>query len=394
MSLARTLMNGGFIGSLNCDINPARYGHAQGATVIAMESVEELHEIFLESYNYEQAELAAATEGVALEGSQYEAVAEAAIGDMFKKIKDFFVKLWNKVKAFFHEVRKYIDSIFMSGKEFAKKYQKEIAKLDNLKDFSFKMFKYNNNFIDIMDSKYIVEPDELMQKMMGSDINSLLDKAANISADAKYDDEYEANRVKNGQAVNGKAGVWTTDGKGVKTQKWLGDPKAEQVISGMDETISFLRSDRIDDAVANQILACKYDDVDTTIFSMFRNGAESQDDKEEIDLTLSDINKFAQILIDSKADQVDKASRKLDTTYSKTIKAVDKAANEFGKNNSKLTTKAAELMRAYSSVFSKCQTIENKIMSGWKDVIKERDGAYKSCIMAAFSNNRKNSKNK
>ena len=371
MSLARTLMNGGFIGSLNCDINPARYGHAQGATVIAMESVEELHEIFLESYNYEQAELAAATEGVALEGSQYEAVAEAAIGGMFAKIKDFFIKLWNKVKAFFHEVRKYLDSIFMSGKDFCKKYEKEIKKLDNLKDFSYKMFKYNNDAIDSVEK--IADIDSAVNSVQSfGELFKNMDFVMGLgNGDFGKDDNLDE----------------ATDDKDLKA---------------LDDVIKEMRKDDVDDIIVGHVSksakgsskpCTKADDFDEWLFGLYRNGATSADDKEEIDLTNSDISGFCDILRNSKAsDNVSKVQSTTDKVYKKAIDGVNKAEKQISNAKGKYASKCAEALRAYSSLISKAQGYSNRIINEWKTVIKERDNAYKSCIMAAFSNNRKNSK--
>ena len=138
MSLTQTLMNGGMIGT---SINPAKYNHDNGALRIATESVEELHDIFMTTfYATEQAELGAVHEGVALENSSYAAVYEGAVADAFTKVKEFFKKLWDKVKAWLHNVKRFFDSLFMSGKDFVKKYKNDINKATNLKDFELKMF--------------------------------------------------------------------------------------------------------------------------------------------------------------------------------------------------------------------------------------------------------------
>lgn len=356
MSMARQLMTGGYIGSLECSINPARYGHDGGALAIAMESVEELHEIFLEGYNFEQADLAAAIEGVALEGSQYEAVAEAAIKDTFKKIKDFFVKLWNKVKAFFHEVRKYLDAIFMSGKEFAKKYEKEINKLDNIKDLSVKMFTYDDAALDSVDK--IADPQAAADEMNKGVVEFL------AKIDAK---DYEN---------------WSQDEE--EALKLLIE---EEKKAGEDDAlVSELTSGKCKNA----------DDYDEYLFGKFRNGATSADDKDDRDLSKSDITNFVSILINSKAmSRFDSVQSSTDKMFSRAIKDVDNAEKKIAAvKNSKPASLTAELLRQYSSNLSKLQTFQNKGINNWKTTVKERDAAYKSAIMAAFSNNRKNSKNK
>ncbi len=387
MSLARTLMNGGFIGSLECNINPARYGHAQGATVIAMESVEELHEIFLESYNYEQAELAAATEGVALEGSQYEAVAEAATNGIFAKVKEFFVKLWNKVKAFFREVRKYLDAIFMSGKDFVIKYKKEINRLDNLKDFKYKMYNYDDAAIDTSITKF--NPDTTSGEIIkGIDnLNTLIEKANNV----KENDNMNTASYKIKDS-NGKETIYQGDTATKALQDTIDDLRADDI------------SDRIVKAFSGKIGkngACtSAEDFNKWVFGVFRNGAESEDDKEERDLTNSNIEDFAKTLETSKAQSsISGVESSIKNMYKKAIDTVNKAemnvnankTDESG-NNGKVKSKTAELLRAYSTYISNIQTYHNTYINGWKAAIKERDSAYKSCIMAAMTNNRKNTK--
>lgn len=56
---------------------------------------------------------------------------EASISGFFNKIKEFFKKLWAKIKAIFHNFIAKFDSMFMkSGKALLKKYKKEIEMKD------------------------------------------------------------------------------------------------------------------------------------------------------------------------------------------------------------------------------------------------------------------------
>ena len=71
--------------------------------------------------------------GVALESctegmEEFEAVQEASVQSIVTKVKDALKKLWAKIKGFFKSIRKYFDYLFMSGKDFVKKYQTEIIK--------------------------------------------------------------------------------------------------------------------------------------------------------------------------------------------------------------------------------------------------------------------------
>lgn len=63
--------------------------------------------------------------------SEIVAFQEASISGFFNKIKEFFKKLWAKIKALFHSFVAKFDSMFMkSGKALLKKYRKEIEMKD------------------------------------------------------------------------------------------------------------------------------------------------------------------------------------------------------------------------------------------------------------------------
>lgn len=360
MSLVNTLLNGGMTSGSSVDAT--KYSHSNGAHRIAMESVAELHDIFMESfYNTNQAELAAATEGVALEGSQYEAVIEASVSNTFAKVKAFFKKLWDKVKAFFHSVRRYFDAIFMSATDFVKKYAQDIRNTNGkLKDFEFKMFKYNNSEIDKASK---VTASEISEDII-ADINTHLTLVSDGSA-VEFDQAGDEDKVK---AFNTK----------------------------MEGAMADLRKVLDTDAIAKKT-AAKFgcsdpDEFDEFLFGLYRNGATDSSDKEDVEVT--NLGEFVEVLNGSKklATDVDKMAKATDAGYSKAIKAVDAAENKFGKHSSKVSGNVTEALRLMSSAISTAQTYENKRMNAWKAVIKERDSAYKSMIMAAMSYAKKNNK--
>ena len=69
------------------------------------------------------------------------AFSESVIGDMLKRIKEFFMKLWSKIKAIFKGFMARIDSVWIkSNKEFINKYKKDIIGKD-LTDFEVKFRK-------------------------------------------------------------------------------------------------------------------------------------------------------------------------------------------------------------------------------------------------------------
>ena len=75
-------------------------------------------------------------------GATYDEVmvfTEGVIGDLFNKIKEFFKKLWAKIKAIFHNFMAKWDSKMMtSNKEFIKKYRKDIYG-KNIQDLEVEM---------------------------------------------------------------------------------------------------------------------------------------------------------------------------------------------------------------------------------------------------------------
>ena len=361
MSLTQTLMNGGMYGA--CSIDAARYNHDNGALRIATESVEELHDIFMTTfYATEQAELGAVSEGVALEESSYAAVYEGAIKDAFGKVKEFFKKLWDKVKAWCHNVKRFFDALFMSGKDFVKKYKNDIAKATNIKDFSYNMYKYNNDVINKAPDS--IDVDEQFQGIIGSlsDVVSFKDDGSLYSVNTKFEEVKKAFSDENLC-------------KEIAKQTGLGN--------NVTDSTEFRKA----------------------AFGKFRNGAEDKTDKEDIDV--SDLSTYAKYLEDTVTiSKIDAYTRKVDNAYKKAIKFIDDTASKLGKEEPKGTTdrekeadkdvrtNGPKTMSILSSSCSYSQSLFNIVMDEWKKVIKERDGVYKQLIIAGLSNNRKNSKKK
>lgn len=79
------------------------------------------------------------------------ALQEASISGFFNKIKEFFKKLWAKIKALFHRFIAKFDSMFMkSGKDLLKKYKKEIELKDTSElEIKFQVAKNSDSMGDI-----------------------------------------------------------------------------------------------------------------------------------------------------------------------------------------------------------------------------------------------------
>ena len=370
MSLVSNLISGS-TGSFGL-IDAKKYGHDTGALRIATESAEALHDIFIEGfYNMEQAELAAVHEGVALESSQYQAVVEASVASVFAKVKDFFKKLWEKVKAFFHSMKRYIDAIFMSGKEFVKKYDADIKKATNLKDFSYKMYDYDDKKIDDID---VVDVEE--------EVNALLaDKSSFFSGN--------------------KTIAQVVDELSNAPDKSLSDNAfSDDVKSTTKSDISNSESD-MDDAAAELVAemheikgVTEYSDFSNACFSHFRNGAEDKNDMDDIEI--SSLSEKVSILKSFNSSKLDKMMSNTDKVYKKAIKQIDDVESLVNKKFRDTETKkiASKLLSMYSSMFSKMQSLDNTYYTAWKTAAKERDSAYKSMIVKAIAYSKKQGKKK
>lgn len=356
MSLASTMLNGGSIYG-GVSVNVSRYGHDTGAMLIATESVEELHDIFLEGfYVTEDAEVQAAMEGVDFESSEYGAVAESASKSVIQRIKEFFKKLWEKIKAFFHNIRKYFDSIFMNAKDFAKKYEKEIKEANKyIKDFTFKMFEYDNQAID-----------------------QVVEKVADVDAEvADYTDE-----------VNTLLQMLSKDGNGnyAETNESPEITKELTILKKMAENAEEDFAKQISDNKATT-----FDEFDEYAFGFFRGGATDENDKTEVDV--KDLTVYLKILLN------DKASKNVNTfeannkkMFDKINSCISKAERDVSKVSGKGATLIAESLRHLSTYAAADNTITTKLITIWKQVISERQSTYKSLLMAGMTNARKNTK--
>lgn len=322
------------------DVSPevlSRYNHEDGAALIAMESAADLHDIFVEGFiGMEE-----------LEFQQYRANMEGASEDVMEgigekiasgaknaiaKIKAFIKKLWEKVKAFFHNVRRYLDGIFMNGADFAKKYEGELKKL-KLNGFTYTMYKYT------------------IDDMSKSMVNALKKETdAVLKAFGAVDKDAMAYVVK------------TTD--------------ASSFGSDINDNV-FAKS--LEDEVGASV------DDDTAkirekIWASLRGGATSDADKTEQNVKIAEIIATLK-KYDNQVKLYNDAGKESDRMFSGIIKFLDAYAKEADEQKAK---KKAAAARKLSSQVSKYQTIANMGLNETKSAMAERVKTYKSVCMAAF----------
>lgn len=364
-NIAQLIMEGATIGASVTRENLSKYGHENGATLIAMESAEALQQIFeAEFYVPNTCSITAALEGAtSVEESTQAEVMEASIKDAFTKIKEFFIELKDKVVAFLHNIKRYLLGIFGNDVKWVNTYEKELKaiKSENLKDYEIKMY----NYIDLE-----------------KEVSTAIDDVERIAGDAESTTRaYITEFNKMGVGMKGSS-----------------DEEMMDTVEKCKETLD----SKIPEALGALIGKSKVDidEYDKELWSYFRSGAESDADMDDVKVS-GNITKFIDTIKNSEKNlsNWDKAATKADKTYKKMIKLVDDAAkkadgaSDLGKNGgTKYTAKVAEILRHYSSYVSKIQGYENKFYSAGKSAMVERNAAYKRALTGAFSYAKKHAK--
>ena len=406
-NLATMIMEGSNLGGFKAQLTHS-YDHVDGAALIAMESAEALRDIFeAEFYVPNTCTIKAALEGAScVEESSQAAIMEASVKGVFGKIKEFFIKLKNKVLEFLHNIKRYLTGIFGNDEKWVKNYEKELKALDKkaLGDYEIKMYNYT------------IEP-----AMSKGDLTAKADKLLNKTQDTVKD------MIQIGLDDDG--------------DEWDDDELKEEFD---DEYRDFL-----EDIVGKKV---DEDEVDKAIWSMFRGGADDSSDMDDVKV-LPNMQKFidgikgSRKVIETFNTQITKVSK----MYDKCIKFVDDTNKKVGKlddgadmskffeaalpgpssnlpatrsssgtslatrngdknddnvidgeykevvgNKKASTTQLSNItksLREYSSMMSKMQTVSNKKNTAAKTAYVERNAAYKKALTGAFAYARKH-KNK
>lgn len=391
-NLATMIMEGSNYGFGRANLTHS-YGHEDGAGLIAMESAEALRDIFeAEFYVPNTCTIAAALEGAScVEESSQAAIMEASLKGAFQKIKDFFIKLKEKVKDFLHNIIRYLKSIFVSDAKWVTQYEKELKALKSadLKDYEVKMYNYT---IDEAMSK-----DKLIEQS-----DKLLNKAKDY--------------------IDGEISKQAGRGEGITQDEIDSDV--------LDETFDNMYLEFIKGELKKSVDA---DEVQKALWSKYRGGAESESDKDDIAVGPNITNFIDTIKKSTKMiEAYNTAITKTDKMYNTAIKFVNETEQKMNKldyktitmndgskrDETKLTynkehegvvdgrvtknsTRTASrvqvgnitaTLRKYSSYLSKMQSFKNSDYTAAKTAITERSGAYKKALVGAFGYAKKNKK--
>ena len=404
-NLATMIMEGSNFGGFKAQLTHS-YDHVDGAALIAMESAEALRDIFeAEFYVPNTCTIKATLEGAScVEESSQAAIMEASVKGAFAKIKEFFIKLKNKVLEFLHNIKRYLTGIFGNDEKWVKNYEKDLKALDKkaLGDYEIKMYNYT---IDTAMSKgdLAAKADKLLNETQGT-VKNMIQVGLDDGDDELDDDDFK-------------------------------------------EEFNDVYHDFLEDTVGKKV---DEDEVDKAIWSMFRGGADDSSDMDDVKV-LPNMQKFIDSIkgsrkaIEAFNTQISKVSK----MYDKCIKFIDDTNKKVGKldngadmskfleaalpgpssnlpstksssgtslattrggsrinnddaidgeyrevgGNRKASTaqlsNITKILREYSSLMSKMQTVSNKKNTAAKTAYVERNAAYKKALTGAFAYARK-----
>lgn len=404
--LSSILLESAGLGHLNCDASPemiAKYGY-DSEHRIAMESTLELNDIFYESF-YKMEELDfqysyATMEGVSdavLEGIG-SSIKERA-RNAFNKIKKFLKDLWEKVKAFFHNVRRFLDGVFMNAQDFVKKYEKELNKL-TFSDKDYEVEMYNYTFDD---------------GKLGLDVAAKVSEACSnvaVSGDnlAESIAKFAVSHVKQTQAdmVTGpaaRAKAIALDA-GERMGYTPDTSKQDREIEGLQKGLEEFGEERT--KKLNAVIAAAYksyglsddfemNDLAQAVWSACRGGASDSNDKKTI--TIKSLSEYISYLKGSKKLLSDfaKAEKANNKVFADALKAVDRAEKIVDKDDNidaKVKDLAVKVCHGISSTVSRGQTISNTIVANVRTALNEKIASYKKVCTGAFSHADKKKKDK
>lgn len=363
-NLASMIMEGSMYGFSRANLTHT-YDHEDGACLIAMESAEALRDIFeAEFYIPNSCTIQAAMEGAScVEESSQATIMEASIKGAFTKIKEFFIKLKEKVKEFFHNLKRYLLGIFGNDAKWVSSYEKELTALKSadLKGYKIKIYDYTLGKISA------VEQEAKNLELLNHAKQAVQDLVMGRRQDASEIDEDDLKQESNKIIAKYMASI--------------GD---------------------ISDVEA--------DDIDKQIWSAFRGGADTENDKQEVEV-YSNIKTYIAAIKSGSSDvsKIESVASKLDEKYKKAIKFIDDTAKHYEdvkttdlgdgtigvKSHNKsddtayIMTNAGlsnitKILRGFSSDMSTTQNFTNKVMTAYKTALVERNKEYKKALTGAF----------
>lgn len=350
--LAKSLLEGYSFGS----VQGSKYSAKDGANRIAMESAMELRDIY-ESTFYKIDELELTAYAASMESADQSV--QEGIGETIKKtassawtkLKEWLIKLKNKVMEWFNNLRRYVDGIFMSGKEFVTKYENQLKKL-NLKDYEFQDapdFKH-----DLIDKPNIKEVYE--KQKMDKDIKELEQDTFNF----RTKENKTADSIIKDKDIEAKKAAYE------KTLKPI-------LPAGMD----------YDDINKEDVKKAKYAELLGGSFNV-NSEPSTTDYKVDINFVIAKLKDTS-----TYTNTLAKAQRDIKSNYDTAIKTIDKIADEMEAAGN---TQRATRTRLMSEYYSKLQNVINGYVDAYTAAQTTRTAFFKKVVTSAFAYSRKKDK--
>lgn len=258
---------------------------------------------------------------------------EGSMSDTWKKIKEAFVNLFAKIRAWIDSAIRYFDSHFKSTEAFLDKYEKELTKL-NLTGYKYEMFNYTN--MNVVSELVKSKPRMALKEM---------DEYINI--------EFE--NVKKGTEV-------------------------------VDRTKLNEMHDEIRGAIVgkSKLDASEYS---KELYKFFRNGASDASDKKELAINITSIiaelraaAKFIPALKDVKKEQDAYEKKMISRIKSAEAEALRELKNDKATSD-RITAVARESVYATQSAV----TISTTLINAAKTVCSEIVSTYTAVCRGAFT---------
>lgn len=271
-------------------------------------------------------------EGVTVESldSLYEGAFQAKVKAVFSKIKKFLTELWGKVKTFFSNLSKRVIAIFMSGKDFVKKYK---DKLDNGAKVTVKGYKYT-----VATLKDKPKSDYAGLAPM-SRLSALKDKVAGL----KDEDEEKAKECK----------------KELEDIKDLKDGALDSFRGAM------VGKGSVADSVFTKEVLAK-----------FRDGKFAP---AEVTYTVAEA---VAILEADLSNTVKDVSSNLDNAFKSALSDLNSAESKI-KDDDKQASLLIAISKEKVSFVTACQKVVSKYISAWNSVISDANRTTKSVVVKA-----------
>lgn len=257
------------------------------------------------------------------------------IKGIFSRIKEFFMKLWSKIKALFEHFIAKFDAMVKGDKAFVDKYKKQLyANASNMKDFKYNGYEF----------------------FEGS-------KGGRTTSEARTD-------ARNSLDSNCKI---RDIEKAVSAGKWDDAIKLSDIHEKFDDYVENARGSALGES--GGLTASEYT---KELFKLFRNG---ESEKQSIELKSGDLDKMLGILTGA-----EKARTQLDKDFNELKKSIDNEIKVFEKSErdmlrdmpNEAKSKLLQGIQMQASVARETLNIATTFFGANMTANKDRSGQYKS----------------